>query len=174
MDGLVCGVWSGKAIPAPPGFDAETLESYAESTFSKDGMNRVRWFYRYPRAQVEWLFGPIAMQRMLRVGVALQLYRREYGAFPENLEHLVGDYFDALPLDPVRGKPFFYSSQGVDEALELTIGTLEPGTAFLWLPRGHITYEGEFPKFRTAFVDGAVVATGWKRILKFGSVFPLR
>ena len=46
-----------------------------------------------------------------RLVVALQLHRREHGAFPERLDALVPDELEAVPLDPFDGRPFRYDAK---------------------------------------------------------------
>lgn len=50
-----------------------------------------------------------ARQILLEVVLALQLYRREHGEFPETLAPLAGAYLDGIPGDPFgKGEPLRY------------------------------------------------------------------
>jgi hypothetical protein len=46
--------------------------------------------------------------RCALVGVALERYRRDHGAWPENLDALIPTYLNAIPSDPQDGKPLRY------------------------------------------------------------------
>lgn len=52
---------------------------------------------------------------MLRIAVALELYRHEHGAYPERLEALVPKYFAMIPPDAFDGEPLVY--EVTDKAL---------------------------------------------------------
>ncbi|MCS7186998.1 MAG: hypothetical protein RMK89_08615 [Armatimonadota bacterium] len=49
-----------------------------------------------------------ALQRLTQVAIALRLYRRENGRYPETLQELVPQYLPSVPLDPFDGKPLRY------------------------------------------------------------------
>jgi len=49
-----------------------------------------------------------ALQRLGQVTIALRLYRREHGRYPETLQELVPKYLPSLPVDPFDGKPLRY------------------------------------------------------------------
>ncbi len=49
-----------------------------------------------------------ARHRLAMVAIALKLYRREHGRYPENLQALVPRYLPQVPLDPFDGKPLRY------------------------------------------------------------------
>jgi hypothetical protein len=55
--------------------------------------------------------------RLLRVDLALRLYRAEHGRFPAQLSALVPGYLDAPPLDPFNGQPLIYRLQGASYLL---------------------------------------------------------
>jgi hypothetical protein len=40
--------------------------------------------------------------------LALRLYRKENGRYPENLQQLVPKYLPSMPIDPYDGKPLRY------------------------------------------------------------------
>jgi hypothetical protein len=51
--------------------------------------------------------------RMLRVAVALELYRHETGVYPDSLQWLVQDqHIPKVPVDPFSGKPLRYRQKG--------------------------------------------------------------
>ncbi len=45
---------------------------------------------------------------LLRLAVALRLYRREHGSYPADLNALQPQYLPAVPLDPFMNQPFIY------------------------------------------------------------------
>ncbi len=49
-----------------------------------------------------------ALQRVTMVALALRLYRKENGRYPENLQQLVPKYLPFVPVDPYDGKPIRY------------------------------------------------------------------
>ncbi len=60
-----------------------------------------------------------------RLIVACNLYRREKGRLPENLNSLVPEYLDSVPIDPYDGEPFRYFRA---EAVVYSVGkNLEDG-----------------------------------------------
>ncbi len=50
--------------------------------------------------------------RAARCAIALDLYRRKYGAYPNALTALVPAMLDAVPADPFTGNPLIYRSNG--------------------------------------------------------------
>lgn len=50
----------------------------------------------------------IARARMVRVGFALAVYRREQGEYPSTLDALAPNILDAVPVDPFTQAPFIY------------------------------------------------------------------
>lgn len=61
---------------------------------------RWRWFENYS--------SHLARLRTARAGIAVELYRRRHGAWPESLEQLVPEFLDAVPVDPFTGKALEY------------------------------------------------------------------
>jgi len=53
-----------------------------------------------------------ALQRVAQTAVALRLYRRERGHYPERLDELVPKYLPSVPVDPFDGKPLRYKRLG--------------------------------------------------------------
>jgi len=49
-----------------------------------------------------------ALQRVTMVALALRLYRKENGRYPENLQQLVPKFLPSVPVDPYDGKPIRY------------------------------------------------------------------
>jgi hypothetical protein len=50
-----------------------------------------------------------ARQRALELALALQIYHREHGRFPESLDALAGEFFETIPADPFgKGEPMRY------------------------------------------------------------------
>jgi hypothetical protein len=49
-----------------------------------------------------------ALQRVTMTALALRLYRKENGRYPENLQQLVPKYLPSVPIDPYDGKPLRY------------------------------------------------------------------
>lgn len=49
-----------------------------------------------------------AIRDGLRIGIALEKYRREYGDWPESLDALAPTYLSQLPVDPITGGRLFY------------------------------------------------------------------
>ena len=80
-------------------------------------------------------------QRALELALALQIHFREHGKFPESLDALVGDSFEAVPLDPFgKGEPLRYrleegggvtiwsvGADGVDQGGDETVPSPEKG-----------------------------------------------
>jgi len=72
---------------------------------------------RYPLAEVSIdTYDPLldrvtdthALQRVTMTALALRLYRKENGRYPENLQQLVPKYLPSVPIDPYDGKPLRY------------------------------------------------------------------
>jgi len=55
----------------------------------------------------------LMMRGLARLNVALQIYHREHGAFPDKLEQLVPGYVESIPLDHyLPGEPLKYRRHG--------------------------------------------------------------
>ena len=52
--------------------------------------------------------------RVLRTGLAVELFRRKYGRLPQKLDELVPEFLPAVPVSPFSGKP-----------LQIEVGTLD-------------------------------------------------
>jgi tetratricopeptide (TPR) repeat protein len=53
-----------------------------------------------------------AFQRLGETAIALRLYRKEHGRYPENLSALVPRYLSSVPADPFDGKSLRYRREG--------------------------------------------------------------
>jgi hypothetical protein len=72
---------------------------------------------RYPLAEasvdiydplLDWVTETHALQRVTMTALALRLYRKENGRYPENLQQLAPKYLPSVPIDPYDGKPIRY------------------------------------------------------------------
>lgn len=71
-------------------------------------------------------------ERALPLLLGLYARRNERGKFPSNLSVLVGQYLDALPVDPFTGQPFAFEPEGFPNDLaEFSIAARQP---VLWSP----------------------------------------
>ncbi|QDV89084.1 hypothetical protein RAS2_01450 [Phycisphaerae bacterium RAS2] len=59
-------------------------------------------------AAVSWV-RVVGQQRALVTAIACERYRLKHGKWPEKLDALVPDYFDAVPLDPFDEKPIRFA-----------------------------------------------------------------
>lgn len=66
-----------------------------------------------------YLFRQAAQRRAVRVVLAAQLWRMEFGELPRSLDELVGETLESLPVDPLTGEPFRYFPDGVPESSTL-------------------------------------------------------
>ena len=73
--------------------------------------------------------------RVVRTGLAVELFWRKYGRLPQKLDELVPEFLPAVPVSPFTGKP-----------LQIEVGTLD-----YYLPRTETT--GTFEGYRV-FGDG--------------------
>ena len=73
--------------------------------------------------------------RVLRTGLAVELFWRKYGRLPQKLDELVPEFLPAVPVSPFTGKP-----------LQIEVGTLD-----YYLPRTETT--GTFEGYRV-YADG--------------------
>jgi hypothetical protein len=55
------------------------------------------------------------------IGLALELYHREHGKWPESLNELSPKYLPTLPADPITGKPLHYKIVG-DQPIVYSVG----------------------------------------------------
>lgn len=65
---------------------------------------------------------------LLRVAVALELFRADQGQYPDRLQRLVPSYLSILPVDPFQGLPFVYENKGNEFLLE-SAGEPDPAIA---------------------------------------------
>jgi hypothetical protein len=54
------------------------------------------------------LFKTRSSQEMLKIGLALKIYKCEHGKYPASLRELVPAILPSVPVDPLDGKPFGY------------------------------------------------------------------
>ncbi|WP_294508026.1 hypothetical protein [uncultured Victivallis sp.] len=73
--------------------------------------------------------------RVVRTGLAVELFSRKYGRLPQKLDELVPEFLPAVPVSPFSGKP-----------LQIEVGTLD-----YYLPRTETT--GTFEGYRV-YADG--------------------
>lgn len=64
------------------------------------------------RATAKMLRSSESSHLALRVLLALEMFKRKHGGYPQTLEELIPDYFAAPLLGPASGKPFGYSRSG--------------------------------------------------------------
>lgn len=55
------------------------------------------------------LFSARSLQKMLKIGLALKIYKCEHGKYPASLQELAPAILPEIPVDPLDGKPFGYS-----------------------------------------------------------------
>jgi len=72
------------------------------------GQDLVLSIESYLLQTVEYSFIHRAHHELLRTRVALERYRLDHGTWPPDLAALVPGYLDAVPLDPIDGKPLRY------------------------------------------------------------------
>ena len=73
--------------------------------------------------------------------LALELYKRENGQYPESLNSLVPEYLQAVPSDPFTTKPLIYRKEGNKYILySCGVDMDDDG--------GEITYTNKIPKDR--------------------------
>jgi len=65
-----------------------------------------------------------AMMLTTKAGLACKIFRDRYGKYPENLEALVPEILDELPIDPFTGKPLVYKVEN-NELIIYSFGSNE-------------------------------------------------
>lgn len=60
------------------------------------------------RTNLKSLFEFRSAQAMLKIGLALKIYKCEHGKYPASLQELVPAILPEIPVDPLGGKPFGY------------------------------------------------------------------
>ena len=58
-------------------------------------------------------------QSVVRIHLALNDYKIKYDSFPEDLNELIPDYFDEIPIDPDTAEPFEYTQTNNGESFDL-------------------------------------------------------
>ena len=61
-----------------------------------------------PGSPAETLARLIDQERLARIGIALEMYRREHGRWPKSLDELAPRWLPALPVDRINGGPLGY------------------------------------------------------------------
>ncbi len=59
--------------------------------------------------------------RLLQTDLALRLYHRDHGSWPQKLDQLVPDYLPTMPIDPYTSRPFIYRPAS-DDFLLYSVG----------------------------------------------------
>ena len=54
------------------------------------------------------------MVEMAKASVSLERFYLKHGRYPEQLEHLVPEFCDVMPQDPMSSQPFHYRRLGSD------------------------------------------------------------
>jgi len=60
------------------------------------------------RRSLNLLFKARSSQEMLKIGLALKIYKCEHGKYPASLQELVPAILPSIPVDPLDGRPFGY------------------------------------------------------------------
>jgi hypothetical protein len=89
----------------PPGDTDASLTGFKRSAL--DSLRYVTRSASLGRSQVQ-AERAIGQGEGLRVAIALELYRRERGAYPTSLDVLVPQYLPAVPADRITGEPLCY------------------------------------------------------------------
>ena len=74
-----------------------------------DDYSSVIDYSRLLRRNLSLLFKSRAEQAMLKIGLALKIYKCEHGKYPASLQELVPAILPEIPVDPLDGKPFGYT-----------------------------------------------------------------
>jgi len=60
------------------------------------------------RANLRLLFENRSLQAMLKIGLALKIYKCEHGKYPASLQEIIPAILPNIPIDPLDGKSFGY------------------------------------------------------------------
>jgi hypothetical protein len=97
--------------------------SAAQIEASSNGAPLAKLFFPAIRQLIEAHDRERARQGLLELDLALQLYAREHGAFPETLAPLVGAPLEEIPADPFgHGEPLRYRRAADGSAVLWSIG----------------------------------------------------
>ena len=79
--------------------------------------------------------------RLLESRLALELYHRRHGAWPESLGDLVPEYLSELPIDPFSNRPLVYHRQG-EEFIMYSVGKDGRDSGGVFPPEGDPDWRG--------------------------------
>ena len=112
-----------------------------------------------------WLVWCETRRRATHLLMAIEAWKLDHhGELPNELEDLVGDYVDQLPLDPYTGRPFLLAHEGLSQSPRFTTEALfRPQKPFIWStgpnvrlsepPPGYDKHKSrQQPALRTCFV----------------------
>ena len=87
--------------------------------------------------------GNLEQRIYTKIQIALSDFRIKTGSYPESLEALVPDYFDAVPRDPATQEPFYYELYKDTFKLGAKGGAKKPGAkpGMPGLPQSALTVE---------------------------------
>ncbi len=74
-------------------------------------------------------------RRATLLQLALELYRRDRGEYPNDLQELAPQYLEKVPIDPYSGTPFNYLPNGTDLPVVNALANghdIAAGTPFFW------------------------------------------
>lgn len=131
-------------ISKQPGYDwqafaeveREANQQFAFFVLSRQLMPTFMPAYKKPA-------GVQARVDLLRLAIALRLYRHEHGSYPADLNALQPQYLPSVPLDPFMNKPFIYRREGSGFLLySFGENRLDDGGAFdpKFTPRDDVTW----------------------------------
>lgn len=129
-----------------------SLRKWIRSSYSPDGT--ATWLLAQPaaatshlarleyqaRSDVHDLYRAFCDNQVYRHAAMLQLalvmYRRDNGAYPDRLSAIVPEYLDDLPIDPYSRQPFHYEAAGLDLPLRPFTSSnftrIEANTPMFW------------------------------------------
>jgi hypothetical protein len=105
---------------------ASTNEANLQSEIGRAGLSQVDWILTglmMPAfsAIADALVRDVVMERFARHGLAIRIYQKRHGRFPENLEQLLDIGLDSRVAKPWGGKPFGYLNRDGEVVLWATI-----------------------------------------------------
>lgn len=113
---------------------AASNDANLQSQVSRAGLSQVDWILTslmMPAfsAIAEALVRDVVRERFIRHGLAIRIYQKRHGRFPENLEQLLDVGLDSQTAKPWGGKPFGYLDRDGDVVLWATIPQDGPVTS---------------------------------------------
>jgi hypothetical protein len=92
----------------------------------------IPWYYRMPGLQMPDFQSVFlkeatleAMMLTTKAGLACKIHKNQTGHYPENLEALVPEFLDKVPVDPFTGKPLIYRVQEDGGVIIYSVGSNE-------------------------------------------------